>query len=200
MAITTYAELNTAIENWLSRADLTSRIPEFIALAEARFFVGSTPLRLISMQNRETGTTASGSVTLPADYLETIRLAITSGGRTYTLEYLSPDTFTQYENQSGMPFYYTMMAGAIKTAPNNDVSYTHDYYMRLPALETSLTNSILTNSPNVYLYGALLEATPFIKDDKRIPLWMQAYQDAIDGVNKSEKRKFEASMPRVQVA
>ena len=36
MAITTYAELKTAIANFLARSDLTDRIPEFIALAEAR--------------------------------------------------------------------------------------------------------------------------------------------------------------------
>jgi hypothetical protein len=200
MAISTYAELNTAVENWLSRADLTSRIPEFIALAEARFYTGSNPLRLTSMQARDASTSVSASITLPADYLETIRLTATSGGRTYALEYLSPDVFTQFENQSGVPFYYTLINGAIKIAPNNDVSYTHDYYERPVALETSLTNSILTNSPNIYLYGALLEAMPFIKNDKRIPLWAQAYDDAVNGVNNSEKRKFEASAPRVQVA
>ena len=37
MAITTNSELNTAVANWLSRSDLTSRIPEFIALFEAKF-------------------------------------------------------------------------------------------------------------------------------------------------------------------
>ena len=36
MAITTFSELKTAVANWLDRSDLTDRIPEFIALAEAR--------------------------------------------------------------------------------------------------------------------------------------------------------------------
>ena len=36
MAVTTYAELQTALDNWLARTDLQSRHPEFIALAEAR--------------------------------------------------------------------------------------------------------------------------------------------------------------------
>ena len=36
MAITTYSELQTAIDNWLARTDLAGRSPEFIALAEAR--------------------------------------------------------------------------------------------------------------------------------------------------------------------
>ncbi len=37
MAISTYAELQTATANWLDRTDLSSRIPEFIDLAEATF-------------------------------------------------------------------------------------------------------------------------------------------------------------------
>lgn len=36
MSIATFAELKTAVANWASRDDLTSRIPEFIALAEDR--------------------------------------------------------------------------------------------------------------------------------------------------------------------
>ena len=37
MTISTYSELQTAAGNWLNRSDLTSRLPEFIALAESRF-------------------------------------------------------------------------------------------------------------------------------------------------------------------
>ena len=36
MAIGTYAELQTAVANWLDRGDLTDRIVEFIDLAEVR--------------------------------------------------------------------------------------------------------------------------------------------------------------------
>ena len=35
MSITTYSELKTAVANWLNRDDLTSVIPDFIALTEA---------------------------------------------------------------------------------------------------------------------------------------------------------------------
>lgn len=198
MAITNYSELVAAVENWLSRADLSARIPEFITLAESRFYSGSNPLRLALMQSRDTGTTSSGSITIPTGYLETIRLASSSSGNNYQLEYLSPDVFTQYESIAGIPYYYTLLNNSIKTAPNNDVSYIHDYYAKLTALDsTNTTNAILTNYPNIYLYGALLEATPYIQNDSRINVWLNAYNEAISGANNAEKRKFEATAPRV---
>lgn len=50
MAITTFSELKTGIANWLERDDLTSRIPEFIALAEARH---RREIRIRQMQKRQ---------------------------------------------------------------------------------------------------------------------------------------------------
>jgi len=57
MAISTYSELQTAVANWLDRDDLTDRIPEFIALAEARF---NRVLRLRSMESKQTASTIGG--------------------------------------------------------------------------------------------------------------------------------------------
>ncbi len=36
MALTTYNELKTSVGDWLNRTDLTTVIPDFIALAEAQ--------------------------------------------------------------------------------------------------------------------------------------------------------------------
>ena len=62
MAINTYATLQTAVANWLDRSDLTDRIPEFIALAEARMH---RTLRLAIMLNVDQ-TTLGGAATLVA--------------------------------------------------------------------------------------------------------------------------------------
>ncbi len=51
MSISTYAELQTAVGNWLNRADLTARIPEFIELFEARV---KRDLRVRQMEKRAT--------------------------------------------------------------------------------------------------------------------------------------------------
>ena len=67
MAISTKAELHTAVANWLNRSDLTDRIPEFIALAEAQL---NRNLRTREMLVRKTSPLATQYVNLPPDYLE----------------------------------------------------------------------------------------------------------------------------------
>ena len=57
MAIGTYAELQTAVANWLDRDDLTDRIPEFIALAEAKM---NRNLRISLMENVSTDILLAG--------------------------------------------------------------------------------------------------------------------------------------------
>ena len=65
MAISTYSELQTAAANWLDRSDLSDRIPEFIALAEARF---NRILRIRDMETVSTAiSTAAGTGYLPLD-------------------------------------------------------------------------------------------------------------------------------------
>jgi len=69
MAISTYSELTTAVANWLDRDDLTLRIPEFIALAEAKF---NRTLRLRSMEAKYTADTVAGqrNLALPTGYIQ----------------------------------------------------------------------------------------------------------------------------------
>ena len=70
MAITTYAELQTAIGDWLNRADLDQKIPDFIRLAESTL---NDVLRQADMVTQSTGVTiTSGRATLPADALEVV--------------------------------------------------------------------------------------------------------------------------------
>jgi hypothetical protein len=150
MALSNYSDLQTTVASWLHRADLTSIIPDLITLAEQRIFNGGTshdPVRISDMQNRDTGTIASQSIALPSGYLETLRLAVTSGGQNYALEYISPSEFSGYENQSGNPQYFTVVNNAIKTAPNGGLDYIHDYYKRFDPLATTSTNALLTNAP-----------------------------------------------------
>ena len=75
MAITTYAELQAAAANWLVRADLTARIPEFIALAEARL----NRVMRARLAEAEVSLSAGAGVrtlALPAGFTEPLRLWI----------------------------------------------------------------------------------------------------------------------------
>src|SRR4051812_14862616 len=75
MAITTYAELQAAAANWLVRGDLTARIPEFIALAEARLN-RVLRARLAESEAALTASVGSRSVPLPAGFAEPVALSI----------------------------------------------------------------------------------------------------------------------------
>lgn len=203
MSITNYTELQMAVGNWLHRADLTAVIPDFIALAEVRIFNGgeySEPLRISAMQDQETGTIASQTIALPSGYLETLRLSCSTGGQSYALEYISPSDFSKFENRSGNPQYFTIINNQIKTAPNGGLAYTHDYYAKFDPLATTATNALLTNAPNVYLYGALVESAPYIGNDERIQLWQKMFTEAVNGVNKAERKRFQANAMRVMPA
>ena len=200
MAISTYAELQTAVSNWLNRSDLTSRIPEFIVNAETRIAFGSEapfpskPVRVPAMMNRSTGTVSSGAIAFPTGFIEVIRLAVSSGGSSYNLKYVAPDQFTALANESSDPCAFTFLNNQIETAPTGSLSYTLDYYKKFDALATTSSNWLLTNFPAVYLYGALIEAAPYLMDDPRVQTWHGMYVAAVGGTNRALTRPPSGSL------
>ena len=49
-------------------------------------------------------------------------------------------------------------------------------------------NWLTQNAPDILLYGSLMEAEPFIKNDERIPVWLNGYSNAIDKLHKADSR------------
>ncbi|TAE78733.1 MAG: hypothetical protein EAZ84_00410, partial [Verrucomicrobia bacterium] len=84
MSIDTYAELQSAIADWLDRQDMTAVIPSFISLAEADI---NRVLRDYRMEKRSTAQVDAQYSALPIDWLETIRVQIV--GDTSRLELVS---------------------------------------------------------------------------------------------------------------
>jgi hypothetical protein len=194
MSITTYAELKTSIASWLNRDDLTSTIPSFISLAEAQI---NRDIRHYYMENRATANADSQYLSRPGDWVETIRLHITSTG-TRVLNLISrasmADKRQGAENATGEPGFYCHAERGFELFPTPDGTYETEllYYQKIPALsEQNTDNWLLTNHPDVYLYGSLLHSAPFLADDARIPVWAQLYSAAVQRVNDSG---HEASM------
>jgi hypothetical protein len=81
------------------------------------------------------------------------------------------------------------MTGAqFELYPVPDDIYTGEllYFAKIPALsDAATTNWLLTDSPDAYLYGALVHSAPYLKDDARIQVWAALYQSAIDNLNAS---------------
>ena len=62
--------------------------------------------------------------------------------------------------------------------PTPDAAYNLEilYYEQPPLLGDDLQTNWLTQyAPDVLLYATLLEATPFLKNDERMPMWQQNY-------------------------
>lgn len=191
MALATFTDLKTSISSWLyDRADLTAVIPDFITLSEARF---NRELRTSNMVARATADVSDGFFVVPTDWLETISLINTGSNPSVVMEPVSVQRLNELRTLSltGSPRYYAMVDGAfqIYPAPSADISLELTYYKKVPALSTSNpTNWLLTKSPDLYLYGALLQAAPYLDEDGRIAVWAAAAQQTIENINMEATR------------
>lgn len=190
MAITTYAELQTAIANWLDHTDLTDRIPEFIALAEEGIQSDVIHWR---GEKRADLTVDSRFEDVPTDFLEPRRIQI-SATKT-PLRPISVDDMQglrgNAENVAGTPTTYAIVGAEIEFYPTPDEAYTADFYYKasVPALaDDNASNWVLANAPSIYLYGALIQAAPFLIEDQRLATWGQLYSQAIGRFNLAGKR------------
>ena len=202
MAINSYSTLQTAVANWLDRDDLAARIPEFISLCEARF---NRSLRLRAMETLDTTVSTVGgtsTIALPTGYVQMRDFHLTTSPLTQ-LQYLSPEMMIRLNSgsQSGKPLTYTIIADTIRLGPTPDSAYTTSmlYYKTFDALSAiAPTNWVIINAPDVYLYGTLLEAEPFLMNDARTQLWAEALRESINTLQEQDnKDRHSGSVLRV---
>ena len=195
MALGTFTELKDALADWLDRSDLMDRIPDFITLAEARL---NRDVRIRPMEVRSSMETTAGQryFNLPGGYLQMRNMQINSNPIT-PLEYITPEMLDRLygSDTTGKPKAYTLIGDEIQLAPIPDSDYTVEmaFYEKFTALGdgtsgTVTSNWLTTNAPDVLLYGALLEAEPFIKNDERIALWLNAYNGAVKKIQDADAR------------
>ena len=203
MAITTYAELQSNITDFLNRDDLASVTPTFISLAEADM---QRQVRHWRQEKRSTAELDTQYSAIPADFLEAIRFYITSG-ESRPLELISQfqllDRKYQRANTSGEPAYYAITAGEIEIFPAPAGTYTAELYYNAriePLSDSNTSNWMLEYFPDAYLYGSLIHSAPYLKDDARLQIWAALYQNAINAINaESERAKFGGSGRRMKI-
>lgn len=184
--ITDYSTLKTAIANWLARADLTSVIPEFIQLAESRI---NRSLFVRERMSEASGTSADGLIPVPDDLDRVITLRVAYGS---TMREIHPVTAGQDRAEAGTPEGYVAIGDNFRLVGTDDSDYTLTYFARIPALsDANSQNWLLAKEPGLYLYGALLEAAPYLRNDDRAVLWAQQYKAVIDDLKMTdEKARF----------
>jgi hypothetical protein len=191
LSLSSYSDLQTAVGNWLHRSDLTSQIPDFITLAENRI---NNDLRHRSMETAQASTMASGVLAVPSNYIELKDAYISSTTPYVNLARKSAEWIYEnypYRIAHNTPSFIAREGSNFIFGPYPDTNYTVTlvYYNRLAAL-SSAVNTVFTTYPGLWLYGALLEAAPYLKDDKRIGIWEGKFAQLFTLVQKENDDEF----------
>lgn len=183
MAISDYATLQTAVDNWLSHQLFTARVPEFIALFEA------TANRRLRVRQQETSTTltpSAGEAAIPADYLSW-RQAKWTGDTPVVLEYVEPDYLDASRPivTSVNPTMFTIEGATFRTGSSDTTDISFKYFAKVASLsDVATTNWLLTAHPDLYLFGSLCEAEAFGSNDERIMLWKARRDEVFEEIEK----------------
>jgi hypothetical protein len=201
MALDTFSGLKTTVADFLNRDDLTSAIPTFITLTEAKL---NRKLRTRQMVKRATATLDTAFFAFPSDFLEAKEFQVNTNPIT-VLQFVTEAQGNSLRASSriapGKPEYFTIVGNQLEIIPSPDAEYTGEltYYAKITALSDSNTsNWLLAYAPDLYLYGALLEAAPYLRDDARIQTWGQLFTNSIEDIVVADQRASVATTPIVR--
>jgi hypothetical protein len=197
MAITTYAELSTAISDRYAVSDFSAtHIAEFVALTEARM---QRELRTVDMEVKTEAFNLTGEYTpLPVDFLA-IRDFYLNGATRFKLRLVAPESITEKYNYAGTPRVYAIVGRQVRCGPTpSDTSTTLVYYSRIPALSAANTqNWLLRDHPDAYLYGALTEAAIKKQDGQGVTGYGNLFSQALQGIQGASRAMRAAGPPLV---
>jgi hypothetical protein len=94
--------------------------------------------------------------------------------------------------------FYTVLAQEFLFAPIPDFAYTLEilYYAKPTILSNSNTSNVfLANYPDALLYGALVEAEPYLINDARVQLWISLYDRAVNAISTSDEGSEYSGVP-----
>lgn len=189
MSLDTYVNLKAEIADWLDRSDLASRIDTFIDLAEAKL---SREIRVRAMLKRGL---ASADITtqylsLPAGYRAMKILRLLTSPVTVLEQCNETELTIRRQVAEGKPEFFSVHEEIeFNRIPDAAYSVEMIYYAPLVALsDSNSSNWILANAPDLYLYGALSAAEPFLDNDERLGTWKGLYNEAAQAINLEDQR------------
>jgi len=182
-----FATLKTILASYLHRDDLTDTIPTFIMLGQNRM---SHDLKTMSMQTTATlsATAGTAEVALPTGTLRLHRVQIPHSGGTKALTQKSLTQNDQvYESAGGgsdTPIWYARYGTTLELSPipAEDIDIEIIYSAKFTEFVNDTdTDDLLTDYPNIYIYAAMVEAMPFLKDQTK--KWDEMYMGEVSRLN-----------------
>lgn len=191
MAMNTYTTIATKVEQWLNRegmTELTDQVEDLIAMAQRRIHRECDFNAMMTVDSAFT--VDSQTETVPTGFLRAHSITIVDSSSNYEVQGASLQQ-VMAAGQSGRPRYYHVVGSDIYFGPTPDQAYTATviYYKPLDILSTSVSsNWFSTNAPELILFGALLEAALFLKDDNRAGVWESRFQQVKNDILLSESK------------
>lgn len=202
----TFTTLKEDVQRYLERGSsyasdpvVFEQIPRLINLAERRI---ARELKVQGFINVVNGTMAIGQSVYdkPDRWRDVVSINFGTGPtlskRTplFARSYEYCRTYWPDESETAQPLFYSDYDyDHWLFAPTPDVAYPFEIlYYELPPLldDTTQTNWLTEYAPQLLLYGTLLEATPFLKNDERIPTWQNYYDRAAGMLNGEDLAKI----------
>lgn len=194
----TYDSLVADISSYLERTDTATleKIPTFIMLAEQiiaseiKFLGNLTPMTSTMTANQPI-------IDKPARWHKTVSMNVTVAGTKQPILLRKYEYLREYwpdPTDTDVPAYYSDYDYTHwLVAPTPDVDYTFEvlYYERVQPLDSSnQTNWFTVYAPQALLYGSLLQAMPFLKNDGRVQLWQAQYSAIMQTLKQEDVQRI----------
>ena len=191
----TYDSLVENIQSYLNRTDTATidKIPLFIMLAEQIIasqikFLGNLTV------NESAMVTGQNVIDKPVRWHKTVSMNITIAGEKQPVLLRKYEYLREYwpnETETGLPkFYADYDYTHWLVAPTPSTNYTFEvlYYERVQPLDsTNQTNWFTIYAPQALLYGSLLQAMPFLKNDERVAMWQDQYNQIMQTLTAEDR-------------
>lgn len=208
MALSNYTDLQAAIATWVTRTDQTATIPDYITLYEA-----DANRRIRIRQNMTTAqiTLSQGNAlaVLPAGFLEDVELNYDDTAEVLTrTPFDTIDRLQTADSTSARPSMYAITHNGSQDVvvfeTEADSTYTLNvrYYTKWN-IAVSSTNWLLTNAPDVYLFGSLAEYAMRVRDSELLNIAIQRRDAGTDWILKADSRTKSSQLrvdPALQAA
>ncbi|HEY9211813.1 MAG TPA: hypothetical protein VIQ29_03050 [Ancylobacter sp.] len=159
----------------------------------------SDPLRIVEMEASDPAFVLQATVPQPPAFVELISVLLNSPEA--LLQIVSQRTLDTYGGQSLGRIAKIAVSGAnfrVKDDPAGATA-TLRYYQKLSTPTGATANAILTNYPDVYLFGCLIEAAIFTQDELATQRYLQLYNASVAGLNARTQRITASAAPVIRL-
>lgn len=189
--------MKQAVENWSHRTDIDDVLDNVIHLAENEI---DKRLMLRDNEQRATATlsTSSRFLALPAGFIKMRRLTLVNGSLNFEVSFAAPEQMTVH-NAAGRPRHYTITSQLeFDRVPDSAYTLEMNYITKTtPLTSANTTNDVLTNYPDLYLWGCLIQIAILEKDIEMMQVYQSKFDVAMQDANKQERKGRYGTAPRI---